>query len=157
MGYISGNQDRPRFISVAGGDVKFEEDTKQAGWTREIGVKNEIGYNKLQTLLAFNMTIPGIPTIYYGDEFGMPGANDPDNRRMMKFSELSYKESETLEITKKLIQIRRNNMQFLYGDFNILHVDSKVLVYSRSYFNKTGIVIIEMFIKCYFGMFVVSR
>jgi glycosidase len=141
MGYISGNQDRPRFVSVAGGDVKFEEDTKLAGWTREIGVKNEIGYKKLQSLLAFNMTIPGIPTIYYGDEFGMPGANDPDNRRMMRFDGLSDKETKTLDITKNLIKIRRENIQFLFGDFDILYVDSKVLIYSRSYFDKTGIVV----------------
>ncbi len=140
MGYISGNQDRPRFISLAGGDVKFEEDTKLAGWTREIGVKDEVGYNKLQSLLAFNMTIPGIPTIYYGDEFGMPGANDPDNRRMMKFNGLSEKEIKTLDITKKLVKIRRNNIQFLFGDFEIIYVDSKVIAYSRSYFDKTGIV-----------------
>lgn len=140
MGYISGNQDRPRFISVAGGDVKFEEDTKLAGWTRDIGVKNVVGYNKLQMLLAFNMTIPGIPTIYYGDEFGMPGANDPDNRRMMKFNDLSEKETETLDITKKLVKIRRDNIQFLFGDFDLLYVDSKVMIYSRSYFDKTGIV-----------------
>jgi len=143
MGYITGNQDRPRFISVAGGDVKFEEDTKLAGWTRDIGVKNEVGYNKLQTLLAFNMTIPGIPTIYYGDEFGMPGANDPDNRRMMKFDGLSEKESSTLEITKKLIKIRRDNIQFLFGDFDLLYVDSKVMIYSRCYFDKTGIVFLN--------------
>ena len=35
--------------------------------------------------LAFNFTIPGIPVIYYGDEIGMTGANDPDNRRQMRF------------------------------------------------------------------------
>jgi glycosidase len=141
MGNISGNQDRPRFISLASGDVKFEEDTKLAGWTRDIGVKDSAGYNKLQSLLAFNMTIPGIPTIYYGDEFGMPGGNDPDNRRQMRFDSLSELEIKTRGITKKLVQIRRNNMSFLFGDLKILFVDDEVLVYSRSYFDKTGIVI----------------
>jgi len=38
MGYISGNQDRGRFTSYAGGDLLFEEDAKVAGWTREIGI-----------------------------------------------------------------------------------------------------------------------
>ena len=42
MGYISGNQDKARFISLASGDVKFDEDQKYAGWTRDIGVGDPI-------------------------------------------------------------------------------------------------------------------
>ena len=141
MGYISGNQDKPRFISLAGGDLKFDEDSKLAGWTREIGVGDPVAYKKLQSLNAFNLTIPGIPTIYYGDEFGMPGANDPDNRRMMRFDQLKPNEKETIEIVKKLIHLRRNNLSLTYGDFNVLHLDDNILVYMRSYFDKTAIII----------------
>lgn len=141
MGYISGNQDKPRFISLAGGEVKFDEDSKLAGWTREIGVGDPTAYKKLQSLNAFNLTIPGIPTIYYGDEMGMPGANDPDNRRMMRFDGLNPEEVLTKEITKKLVQLRRNNLCLTYGDFNILHIDAYTLVYSRSYFDKIAIVV----------------
>lgn len=141
MGYISGNQDKPRFISLAGGELKFDEDSKLAGWTREIGVGDPIAYKKLQSLNAFNLTIPGIPTIYYGDELGMPGANDPDNRRMMRFIGLNLEEETTREITKKLIHLRRNNLCLTYGDFTILAVDGYRLVYMRSYFDKTAIVV----------------
>lgn len=141
MGYISGNQDKPRFISLAGGDLKFDEDAKLAGWTREIGVGNPVAYKKLQSLNAFNLTIPGIPTIYYGDEFGMPGANDPDNRRMMQFEGLKPEEKLTKEITKNLIQLRRENLSLTYGDFNLLHLDAYTLVYMRSYFDKTAIIV----------------
>ena len=35
------------------------------------------------------LTNKGAPLIYYGDEIGLPGAGDPDNRRMMQFSGLS--------------------------------------------------------------------
>jgi len=141
MGYISGNQDKPRFISLAGGDLKFDEDAKLAGWTREIGVGDPVAYKKLQSLNAFNLTIPGIPTIYYGDEIGMPGANDPDNRRMMQFDGLKPEEKLTKGITKDLIQLRRENLSLTYGDFNILHWDAYTLVYMRSYFDKTTIII----------------
>ncbi|HPI46401.1 MAG TPA: alpha-amylase family glycosyl hydrolase, partial [Tenuifilaceae bacterium] len=110
MGYISGNQDRARFISYAGGAVRFDEDAKKAGWTREIGVGDLVAYNKLCMLNAFNMTIPGVPTIYYGDEFGSPGGNDPDNRKMMKFDGFNSKEQFTLETVKRLVNIRRENM-----------------------------------------------
>ena len=141
MGYISGNQDKPRFISLAGGDLKFDEDSKLAGWTREIGVGNTVSYKKLQSLNAFNLTIPGIPTIYYGDEIGMPGANDPDNRRMMQFEGLNSEEELTKAITKELIQLRRNNLCLTFGDFKVLHMDAYSLVYIRSYFDKTAIIV----------------
>ncbi|MGE0076542.1 MAG: alpha-amylase family glycosyl hydrolase [Bacteroidales bacterium] len=141
MGYISGNQDRARFISYAGGALRFDEDAKKAGWTRDIGVGDSVAYNKLCMLNAFNMTIPGVPTIYYGDEYGVPGGNDPDNRRMMKFDSFNSREMFTLETVKKLINLRRNNMALNYGDFNVLLADKDMYAYSRTYLNNTVIVI----------------
>jgi cyclomaltodextrinase / maltogenic alpha-amylase / neopullulanase len=87
------------------------------------------------------MTIPGVPTIYYGDEFGSPGGNDPDNRRMMKFSGLDRNEISTLEITKKIINIRKNNLALLFGDFRTFYVDQDIYVYARSYFSNKLIVV----------------
>jgi glycosidase len=145
MGNISGNQDRARFISYAGGSVRFDEDAKKAGWTREIGVGDSVAYNKLCMLNAFNMTIPGVPTIYYGDEFGSPGGNDPDNRKMMKFDSFNSKEQFTLETVKRLVNIRRENMALNYGDFTVLMADKDLYAYSRTYLDNTVIVV---FNKC---------
>jgi len=141
MGYISGNQDRARFISYAGGAVRFDEDAKKAGWTREIGVGDLVAYNKLCMLNAFNMTIPGVPTIYYGDEFGSPGGNDPDNRKMMKFDGFNSKEQFTLETVKRLVNIRRENMALNYGNFNVLMADKDIYAYVRTYLNNSVIVV----------------
>jgi len=141
MGYISGNQDKPRFISLAGGDLRFDEDAKLAGWTRKIDVGDPIAYKKLQSLNAFNLTIPGIPTIYYGDEFGMPGANDPDNRRMMRFDNLSEDEQRTIETVKTLIKLRRKNIQLIYGDYELLFLDKYTYAFSRNYFDKIAVVL----------------
>ncbi len=143
MGYMSGNQDRARFISYAGGALRFDEDAKRAGWTREIGVGDPVGYKKLCLLNAFNMTIPGIPTLYYGDEFGSPGGNDPDNRRMMKFDNLTADEKATLKTTRRLVHIRRENLALIYGDFNTLRADKDVYAYVRSYFKNTVVVVLN--------------
>lgn len=140
MGYITGNQDKPRFISLAGGSLKFDEDSKMAGWKRNIGVGNPVAYKKLQSLIAFNMSIPGIPTIYYGDEIGMPGANDPDNRRMMKFDNLTPKQVETKLITEKLIRLRRSNLPLIYGDFQVLQISDMTYVFARTYFDEIAVV-----------------
>jgi cyclomaltodextrinase / maltogenic alpha-amylase / neopullulanase len=140
MGNITGNHDMPRFISLAGGDLSFEENTKEAGWNREVGVGDPVGYKKLRQLLAFTMTIPGVPVIYYGDEIGLPGADDPDSRRMMKFEGLNEHEALTLETTRKLNQLRRTNMELMYGDFLLLHLSDNAYAYARSYFGNYTIV-----------------
>jgi glycosidase len=141
MNYITGNQDKSRFISLAGGDLKFNEDSKMAGWTREIGVGDPVGYKKLQCFTAFNMTIPGIPTIYYGDEFGMPGANDPDNRRMMKFDNLISEEQQTIDMTKKLVHLRKENLPLTLGDYRLLMANQNAYVFARTYFDKIAVVL----------------
>jgi len=140
MGYITGNQDRGRFISYAGGDLKFDEDAKEAGWTRYIGVGDTVGYRRLSMLTAFNMTIPGLPVIYYGDEFGLPGGNDPDCRRMMQFDDLDEHELKTRETASKLANLRKNNPALIYGNFQTLEVSEKTYVFARRYFDDAAIV-----------------
>lgn len=134
MGNITGNQDRARFISYADGSVRFDEDAKKAGWKRKIEIKDTVAYAKLQSLTAFMMTIPGIPVIYYGDEIGDPGGNDPDNRRMMRFENLSNQEERNRATTEKLIHLRRNSMALLFGDFDWMATTDKIMAYRRSYF-----------------------
>lgn len=141
MGNISGNQDRPRFISYAGGELSFEEDAKEAGWKREIGVGDAVGYDRLAMLMAFNMTIPGIPIIYYGDEIGMPGGGDPDNRDMMRFDDLKPEEKQLREITQKLSELREDRLSLIYGDFHPLMVEEQAYAYARNYFEEWTIVL----------------
>jgi glycosidase len=141
MGNITGNQDMSRFISYAGGALSFNEDDREAGWKRDIEVKDTVGYRRLASLEAFNMTIPGIPVIYYGDEYGMAGAGDPDNRRMMKFDSLSKQEQALKATTAKLAHLRNGNLALVYGDFTTLKVNERVFVYLRSYFDKAVIVV----------------
>ncbi len=141
MGYITGNQDRPRFISYADGSLEFGEDTKYAGWNREITLQDTLAYQKLSALTAYMMTIPGIPCIYYGDEYGSPGGNDPDNRRQMQFDDLDRYQQATKERAKRMIQIRRNNLALIYGDTEILEEGDGYLVISRKYFDNEVIAV----------------
>ena len=140
MGNITGNQDRARFISYADGSVKFEEDAKLAGWTRTIENQGEEGYSELKMLMAFLMASPGIPCIYYGDEIGMPGANDPDNRRMMHFDDWNTEQQKMFDITQELITLRRSNLALMYGTTRVLNADEEVLVIIREYMGE-GVII----------------
>jgi len=143
MGNITGNQDRARFTSYADGSVKFDEDAKLAGWIRKIENKDASGFEKMKMLNAFLLTTPGIPCIYYGDEIGMPGGNDPDNRRMMKFDNWNDDQKKLHNITSKLVKLRRQNMALTYGEILMLKNDDEAMVYVRTYFGKNVIVILD--------------
>ena len=147
MGNISGNHDKTRFISLAGGAVSWDEDGKAAGWHRQIGVtanadstRERIAFQKALLLEVLNLTIPGVPCIYQGDEYGQCGANDPDNRRMMRFRGLTANEQWLLGQTKYLTHLRRSSMPLLYGDYRQLYVDDNVLVFSRTYLGQEVVV-----------------
>ena len=143
MANITGNQDKPRFMALASGDLKFDEDSKYAGYSRNIQKRTDDAYNKLAIMHSLIMTLPGIPVIYYGDEIGLTGGNDPDNRRMMKFEGLDKNESKLLSKVSALTRLRKNNPVFLFGDLNFIKVEKDLLVFSRKYFDKTAIVILN--------------
>ena len=144
MGNISGNHDKTRFISLAGGAVSWDEDDKAAGWHRQIGVtadgdaaREEIAYKKALLLEVLNFGIPGVPCIYQGDEYGQCGANDPDNRRMMRFDGLNEHEQWFRDNVQSLIHLRRTSMPLMYGDYKLEYVDNNVLIFSRTYMGET--------------------
>jgi glycosidase len=143
MGYISGNQDRGRFTSYAGGDLLFDEDAKAAGWTREIGVGDVSAYDITKMLFAFNMTIPGLPVIYYGDEIAMPGGNDPDCRRMMRFEDWNEYEKDVFETVRRLTELRSNSLPLIYGEFETLYLTDKQYAYCRTYFDQCVLVVMN--------------
>jgi len=148
MGNISGNQDRVRFISYASGDVPFQGNGKQIGWSKKIILSDSTAYKKLEMLQVFNLTIPGIPCIYYGDEYGMVGANDPDNRRMMQFDHLNNHQTKLLNAVKKYIKMRRNSMALQYGSTKI-EEKNNVLIINRKYFDEEVIIIFNKSEKDY--------
>ncbi len=144
MGNMSGNQDKNRFMAMATGEVRFDEDGKLAGWTRNIEQKTEAGFRKLSLMHAINLTIPGVPCIYYGDDIGFTGGNDPDNRRMMKFDGLEKQEKELLEQVSMLSKLRRQLPALSYGSFRIIESkDPNVMIFERRYFDQLVRVVIN--------------
>lgn len=143
MGNITGNHDKGRLISLAGGTLDPDEDHKLAGWTRTIEVGDPVGYKKLALVNALNMTIPGVPCIYQGDEYGEPGGNDPDNRRMMRFEGYNEAEQAELEITRQLTTLRRESMPLLYGDLFTLQLTEKAWAYLRVYMGEWVVVVLN--------------
>ena len=118
MGNISGNHDQIRFASIAGGAIDIHAYGKEEGWTQDIGIGDaDKAYKRALLLEVLNMTLPGVPCIYQGDEYAEVGGNDPDNRHMMRFEGLSAEEEQMRDKVAELIHMRRGSMPLLYGDF----------------------------------------
>jgi glycosidase len=134
MGNIIDSHDKVRFMAFADGDVPpGGAGAGEIGWTNPPEVDDTLSYKKLELYFAYLLTIPGIPVIYYGDEFGMTGASDPDNRRMMKFgNDLNDYEKKTLRNTRRIVLLRKNHPVLRFGDFETLQADKNIYAYLRS-------------------------
>lgn len=115
----------------------------------------------IKLMLIFQMTYVGAPYVYYGDEVGMWGANDPCCRKPMIWKEFNYqnesftpdqKKREEEDIVepdfeifnhyKKLISIRNNNEALQIGKFQTILVDDKRdLIIFKRYDDKNEIII----------------
>lgn len=87
--------------------------------------------NRMAMGFAFVLTQPGVPLIYYGDEIGLAGGGDPDNRRMMPTS-LNANQTELLNRVKQLGVLRQQIPVLRRGTSKELWLDESVYVYVRA-------------------------
>ena len=122
---------------MAGEAIVTNTNGKEEGWTTDVGIGNAAkAYNRALTQEVLNLTIPGVPCIYQGDEYAEVGGNDPDNRHMMKFEGLSEEQQAFREKVKKYIAIRRSNMALIYGDYVPVVVEPDTFIFKRIYMNQ---------------------
>ena len=72
--------------------------------------------------VLFQMTYPGAPCVYYGDEIGMEGGRDPDNRRAMEWDKATA-DNAVLNFYKKVIALRGKHIALRRGDFQTVLTD----------------------------------
>jgi cyclomaltodextrinase / maltogenic alpha-amylase / neopullulanase len=134
MGNLMDSHDKSRYAGFADGDLSLTDgNLQEIGWTNPPVVDHKSTYRKLQLYLTYLYALPGVPFLYYGDEIGMTGAADPDNRRMMRFdAAVTADEAWLLEETKALIKMRRDRPELRRGDLEILLSDHEVLIFMRS-------------------------
>ena len=89
----------------------------------------------LKLAAAFQMLFPGSPAIYYGDEAGMTGDNDPDCRRCMEWGENADKDIKSWY--QKMIQLRKVHNCIRSGNFRSIIADEKTDTYGFVRLDKT--------------------
>lgn len=72
---------------------------------------------------ALQFTLPGAPLIYYGDEIGMTGADDPRQRAAMQWEKVTATNPD-FAWTRKLTSLRKNTRALRIGDFRALECES---------------------------------
>ncbi|MBI3349983.1 MAG: hypothetical protein HY020_22580 [Burkholderiales bacterium] len=93
----------------------------------------KLAKRRLRLAVFFQMTYPGSPTIYYGDEVGLGGGDDPYNRAPYPWAdEGGHPDEALLADFKRLIRLRHDLPVLRHGRLSEpLHVDDHVVVLGR--------------------------
>lgn len=146
MANFVGNHDLARAISHANGDISdlWGSEAKAQAWATPPGAPDsQQPYDRLKLAFSFMLTMPGIPTIYYGDEIAMPGAGDPDCRRMMRFdAAVSENEAGVQTHLRKLGQLRKDKAALRSGQRIKLLAEENVYVYAR--YSKDDVIVVAI-------------
>jgi alpha-glucosidase len=101
------SHDTPRIAWIAGGDKAL-----------------------VRLAVVILMTFPGVPCIYYGDEIGLEGGTDPDNRRCMLWDESAW-DHDLRAHYQRLIRLRRSASALRQGGFQMVYAQGGLLAYQR--------------------------
>jgi len=106
---LMGSHDTERIIHQANGNIK-----------------------RVMMAALFSMTYPGVPHIYYGDEVGLEGGKDPDNRRPFPWDwKASEKRVKIHELYRKLVNLRHRYPALRTGEFKAVYSQEKTYAYLR--------------------------
>jgi cyclomaltodextrinase len=104
---LLGSHDKPRFLTLCGGDKR-----------------------KLLLATAFLFTSPGAPAIYYGDEIGLEGGEDPDNRRCFPWDETAW-DRDLLTAVRGLVELRHRLPALRRGSLTPASAEGRVIAFRR--------------------------
>ncbi len=128
------NHDHSRFLTRT---------NQRVGRTESVGPKaaeENICKAVFKEAVVVQMTWPGAPTVYYGDEAGVCGWTDPDNRRTYPWGN---EDMDLVEFHRAIIAIHKETPALVKGSFKSIYGDYNVIVYGRFYGNSKAITLIN--------------
>ncbi len=134
---LIGSHDVPRILTLLGEAPSSESLTvAQQSVYRLPPDKKQLGVARLKILALWQMTFPGVPCIYYGDEAGLEGYRDPFNRKTYPWGQ---ENEELLSWYKQVIAVHNTYDVFKTGDWISLPVHEHVYGYIRKISNGKNI------------------
>lgn len=128
------NHDHSRFLTRTNYKV---------GRLGELGSKaaeEDVNVAVMREAIVMQMTWVGAPTLYYGDEAGVCGFTDPDNRRTYPWG---HENKELLQFYREMIRIHKNYISLKKGSIRMLKTDYKLLSYGRFLEDEQIVVVIN--------------
>jgi neopullulanase len=117
---LLGSHDMPRFLTLARGDE-----------------------SALRLATLFQMTYPGAPAVYYGDEIGMAGGHDPLNRGAFPWHKTATWNTALLHEFQRLIALRKERPALRRGSFAFVLATDDVIAYARRLGEETVVIAIN--------------
>lgn len=137
---LLGSHDTERILTVLGGEVSdglSNDILVSKRMSRDVYERAKERLKLAYTILA---TIPGIPSIFYGDEAGLEGYGDPFNRLPYPWGR---EDTEILDFYKRIGVIRREHPVYTNGDFDLLVITPELLIFKRTIGNSTLLTVIN--------------
>lgn len=139
-----GTHDTPRILTRLSPDFK---NTGDRAWQSEQKLSPEnycYAKNKLMLAAVLQYTLPGVPSVFYGDEAGVEGYGDPFCRAQFPWNNI---DNDLLEFYKKLGKIRKNAECLKCGEFIPVHSEKGYVFYER--IDKTDALLVGVNINDY--------
>lgn len=156
MSTFLGNHDVLRFVSDA---TEGYVDPCQGGQIAPAPVSDQThAYESLRLAWTFLLTMPGRPLVYYGDEIGMPGRGDPDNRQPLSWhvpnldqvqdvedlaAQVGPQQAQTVRLVRDLASVRPDHPALYTGDWQEWWREYDVFGYARRAGDSKALVILN--------------
>ena len=118
--HLLGSHDTPRFLSLVGGDT-----------------------TALRLATLIQMTLPGAPSIFYGDEIGLLGEADPDNRRSFPWDHPERWDHTLFAFMSSAVALRHANPVFRRGTFRVVEAVGQAIAYRLADRDSAALVVVN--------------
>lgn len=144
MSTFIGNHDVPRVINFANGWNDPWYNGANNAWTNQPALPTgTAAFEKLSVAFGVLYATKGIPLMYYGDEIGLPGGGDPDNRRFMQWTGYSAGQQLLLDRVKKLGAARAAHASLRRGTRTTLVANDEVWAFKVTSGSDTTCVVLN--------------
>ena len=137
---LLGTHDTERILTILGGEDVSGKTNAQLSVKHLRAENREKAIYRLINAYTILSTIPGVPTIFYGDEAGLEGYRDPFNRMPFPWGK---EETRLVEHYRLMGKIRHENEVYKAGDFSLDYIDDSLLVFRRYNDNEAFITVVN--------------